>query len=53
MTINLQNKNLFTGYILDALKLKILVSGTIIRIKIDKTRATTPPNLLGIERRIA
>jgi hypothetical protein len=51
--INLQNKNLLTGYILDALKLKMLVSGTIIKIKIDKTKATTPPSLLGIDRRIA
>jgi hypothetical protein len=29
------------------------VNGRMIKIKIDKTSATTPPNLLGIERKIA
>jgi hypothetical protein len=29
------------------------VKGKINKIAIDKTRAITPPNLLGIERRIA
>jgi hypothetical protein len=53
ITINLQNKNLLIGYIFDALKLKMFVKGTIIKIKIERTRATTPPNLLGIDRRIA
>lgn len=27
--------------------------GTIIKIRIDRTRASTPPSLLGIDRRIA
>jgi hypothetical protein len=31
----------------------MFVKGTIIKIKIERTRATTPPNLLGIDRRIA
>jgi hypothetical protein len=33
--------------------LLILDSGRINKIAIEKTRATTPPSLLGIERRIA
>jgi len=31
----------------------MLVKGKINKIAIDKTKAITPPNLLGIERRIA
>jgi len=31
----------------------VLVIGRVIRIRIDITRAITPPSLLGIDRRIA
>ncbi len=31
----------------------MLVIGRVIRIRIDITRAITPPSLLGIDRRIA
>lgn len=33
--------------------LEVCRSGRRARIKIDRTRATTPPSLLGMERRIA
>jgi len=31
----------------------VYIKGQIIKIKIDKARAITPPNLLGIDRKIA
>jgi hypothetical protein len=43
--MNLQNKNLLIGYIFDVFKLKIIVEGTIIKIKIERTKATTPPSI--------
>lgn len=33
--------------------LELWRNGTIARIRIERTRATTPPSLLGIDRRIA
>jgi len=47
-----QNINLKNGLYFDVLILNFL-NGRIIIIKIDRRRAITPPNLLGIDRRIA
>jgi hypothetical protein len=48
-----QNKVLFKGYSCEDRKFEILVKGMIKRIRIDSTKATTPPSLLGIDRRTA
>lgn len=55
-TINIDLNN--QKFILDKklnfeVSLLICLKGKIIIIKIDKTKATTPPNLLGMERKIA
>jgi len=48
----IQNSVLKEGLYFEVLILNFL-NGRIIIIKIDKRRATTPPSLLGIDRRIA
>jgi hypothetical protein len=44
---------LFTKEKLQALKKLIFKNGIIYKITTDITKATTPPNLLGIERKMA
>lgn len=51
--INIQNNNWFNGKNIFDLILLYIVNGIIIKIKIDINNAITPPNLLGIERKIA
>lgn len=48
-----QNKHWLRGRKVILRCLEVCKVGTIIRIKIDRTRASTPPSLLGIDRRIA
>lgn len=48
-----QKKTLFPGYSLIPRNLLLYSRGQIYRIKIDKAKAATPPNLLGIDRKIA
>jgi hypothetical protein len=51
---NNQKIVLFIGVILSLfILLYFLVKGSEYKINTDKAKATTPPNLLGIERRIA
>jgi hypothetical protein len=49
----IQKIALDVGFVARVRALFFCVIGRIIRIRIDSIRATTPPNLLGIERRIA
>jgi len=51
--IKIQKIIFFNGYILFELKMGLEVKGSLIKIIIDKNKAITPPNLLGIDRRIA
>lgn len=48
-----QNKSWLIGRKLSARCFAVCSTGTSIRTKIDDNRAKTPPNLLGIERRMA
>lgn len=50
---NSQNRHWLRGRNVILRCLEVWSIGTIIRIRIDRTRANTPPNLLGIDRRIA
>jgi len=52
LLINIQNINLLSGVnFFDFKRVFVKVNTEI--TKMEKTKATTPPNLLGIERRIA
>lgn len=50
---SVQNRNCEAGRNVRARCLDVWRKGTTIRIRIEARRANTPPNLLGIERRIA
>jgi hypothetical protein len=50
---NIINKIFLIGYILELLNLRFEVNGKVVIITIERKRATTPPNLLGIDRKIA
>lgn len=49
----IQNKHWLIGRKIILRCLELCRKGRRIRIRIDKTRAITPPSLLGIERRMA
>ena len=51
--INLQKNTFFTGINLFLLNWSLEIKGKVIKIAIEKTKASTPPNLLGIDRRMA
>jgi hypothetical protein len=49
----IKNVTFLVKYILDLLNFRFEVKGRVKIIKIERNRARTPPNLLGIDRRIA
>jgi hypothetical protein len=50
---NAQNESFLRGYSAVDRNLNLQVKGRIQRIRMEVTRATTPPSLLGIDRRMA
>lgn len=53
MLIINQNISLFAGYIFILWNLFFIENGSVIIIRIDSNNASTPPNFLGIDRKIA
>lgn len=52
-TTKSQNRHWLIGRNVIPRCFEVCSSGTIVRTRIDRIRANTPPNLLGIDRRIA
>lgn len=53
LAIKVQNKNWVRGRNVSPRCLEVWRRGTTIRIRMEASRARTPPNLFGIERRMA